>query len=90
MTSFAVIDFETTGLVPERIDRVVEAAVVLTASKRPDRGRTDDLGQSPSRHRGLAHSRDHRRGRAGVPDFRDIGDHLLGMLNGRAVSWHDS
>jgi DNA polymerase III epsilon subunit-like protein len=27
---FAVIDFETTGLVPERTDRVVEIGVVLT------------------------------------------------------------
>lgn len=27
---FAVIDFETTGLAPERTDRVVEVGVVLT------------------------------------------------------------
>jgi DNA polymerase-3 subunit epsilon len=27
--SFAVIDFETTGLVPERTDRVIEVGIVL-------------------------------------------------------------
>lgn len=30
MMPLAVIDFETTGLVPERADRVVEVGIVLT------------------------------------------------------------
>jgi DNA polymerase-3 subunit epsilon len=90
MTSFAVIDFETTGLVPEGTDRVVEVAVVLTDAE----GRIEDEWTTlvnPRRDIGASHI--HGITAADVvdaPDFGDIGDHLLGMLNGRAVSWYDS
>lgn len=88
--SFAVIDFETTGLVPERTDRVVEVGVVLT----------DDDGcielewttlVNPHRDVGASHIHGIPAGDVlDAPDFADISDYLLEMIGGRAVVAHNA
>ncbi|MGJ9422513.1 3'-5' exonuclease [Aeromicrobium sp. CF3.5] len=88
--SFAVIDVETTGLVPERSDRVVEIGVVLTDPL----GRIEwewsslinprrDIG--PTRIHGIA-----ARDVLAAPEFSDIADPLLDALRGRVVVAHNA
>ncbi len=87
---FAVIDFETTGLVPERTDRVVEVGIVLT----DDDGRIEEEWTTlvnPRRDIGASHI--HGITAADVldaPVFAEISDHVLGMLAGRVVVAHNS
>ena len=88
--TFAVIDFETTGLVPERTDRVVEVGVVLT----DDQGNTEHEWTTllnPGRDVGATHI--HGIAACDVvdaPRFADIADHLLSMLYGRVVVAHNA
>ncbi|MED5813439.1 exonuclease domain-containing protein [Mycolicibacterium sp. 050232] len=87
---FAVIDFETTGLVPERTDRVVEVGIVLT----DDRGRVEDEWTTLiNPHRDVGASHIHGISAADVldaPDFADISDHLLEMISGRVAVAHNA
>lgn len=87
---FAVIDFETTGLVPERTDRVIEVGIVLA----DDRGRIEhEWTTLVNPHRGVGASHVHRITAADVvaaPDFADVGDHILHLLTGRAVVAHNA
>lgn len=87
---FAVIDFETTGLVPEKHDRVVEVGVVLLDSAgglewewssliNPKR----DIG--PTRIHGIT-----AREVLDAPEFSDIADPLLDALRGRVVVAHNA
>jgi len=87
---FAVIDFETTGLVPERSDRAVEIGVVLA----------DDYGQiehewttliNPHRDVGATSIHGIRAGDViDAPDFVEISDYVIEMLRGRAVVAHNA
>lgn len=87
---FAVIDFETTGFVPERTDRVIEVGIVLA----DDRGRIEhEWTTLVNPHRGVGASHVHRITAADVadaPDFADVGDHILDLLGGRAVVAHNA
>lgn len=87
---YAVIDFETTGVVPERTDRVVEVGIVLT----DDTGRIEeewttlvnpnrDLG--PTNIHGIAAA-----DVADAPVFAEVSDHVLNMLDGRVVVAHNA
>lgn len=88
--SFAVIDFETTGLVPERTDRVVEIGVVLT----------DDYGRIEHEWTTLVNPRrdigaTHVHGIQGsdvvdAPEFGDVSDYLIEMLTGRTIVAHNA
>ncbi|QGH69517.1 DNA polymerase III subunit epsilon [Pseudactinotalea sp. HY158] len=91
MTSgFAVIDFETTGVVPERTDRVIEVGVVLAApSGRIEHEWTTLLNP----RRDLGPTRIHGVRAADVvdaPDFGDVADHLVELLRGRTVVAHNA
>lgn len=87
---FAVIDFETTGLVPERTDRVVEVGVVLT----DDDGRIEhEWATLVNPHRDLGATYIHGISAGDVldaPDFADIGDYLLEMFSGRVLVAHNA
>ncbi|MBP2450950.1 exonuclease domain-containing protein [Mycolicibacterium lutetiense] len=88
--SFAVIDFETTGLVPERTDRVVEVGVVLT----DDQGRIEHEWTTllnPHRDIGATHIHGIPAGDVmDAPDFGDVSDYLLEMLGGRVLVAHNA
>lgn len=88
--TFAVIDFETTGLVPERSDRVIEVGVVLTDGE----GNVEDEWTTlvnPRRDIGATHI--HGISASDVldaPEFADICDYLLEILSGRTVVAHNA
>ena len=90
MDGYAVLDFETTGFVPERSDRVVEVGVVLTDMN----GRPQDSWSTlinPKRDIGATHIH----GISGAdlldaPEFCDISDDLLGLVSGRALVAHNA
>lgn len=88
--SFAVIDFETTGFVPERTDRVVEVGIVLT----DDDGRIEDEWTTlvnPHRDVSAGHIHGIIAGDLlDAPDFSDISGHVLDMLTGRVVVAHNA
>lgn len=87
---FAVIDFETTGLLPERSDRVVEVGVVLA----DDEGRIEEEWTTlinPRRDIGATHIHGIRAiDVLDAPEFADISSHLLSMLAGRTVVAHNA
>lgn len=88
--AFAVIDFETTGLIPERNDRVVEVGLVLV----------DDNGQieqewttlvNPRRDVGATHIHGLRAGDLlDAPEFGDVADQILSLVTGRTVVAHNA
>lgn len=88
--SFAAIDFETTGFVPERTDRVVEVGIVLA----DDGGRIEQEWTTlvnPCRDVGASHI--HGITASDVldaPTFTDIGDSVLELLSGRVVVAHNA
>ncbi|MBS9534888.1 3'-5' exonuclease [Mycobacterium sp. M1] len=88
--AFAVIDFETTGFVPERTDRVIEVGVVLT----DDDGRVEcewTTLVNPGRSVGASHV--HRIAAADVvdaPEFATISGQLIELLRGRTVVAHNA
>lgn len=88
--SFAVIDFETTGFVPERTDRVVEVGIVLT----DDTGRIEDEWTTlvnPCRDVSTSHIHGIIAGDLlDAPEFADISGHVLDMLAGRVVVAHNA
>lgn len=86
----AVIDFETTGFVPERTDRVVEVGIVLT----DDDGRIENEWATlvnPHRDVSAGHIHGITAGELlDAPDFADISGRLLDMLTGRVVVAHNA
>lgn len=90
MSGFAVIDFETTGVVPERADRVVEVGVVLLDSA----GRREDAWTTlvnPMRDVGATHIH----GITGAelldaPRFEEVSDQLLDLVSNRVVVAHNA
>src|SRR5690625_97663 len=88
--SFAVIDFETTGFVPERTDRVVEVGIVLT----DDDGRIENEWATlvnPHRDVSAGHIHGITAGELlDAPDFADISGRVLDMLTGRVVVAHNA
>ncbi|OMB88077.1 exonuclease domain-containing protein [Mycolicibacterium conceptionense] len=88
--TYAVIDFETTGVVPERTDRVVEVGIVLTDGT----GRIEDEWTTlVNPHRDLGPTNIHGIVAADVADapvFAEISDHILAMLVGRIVVAHNA
>lgn len=88
--SFAVIDFETTGLVPERADRIVEVGIVLT----DDDGRIEDEWTTlvnPHRDVSAGHIHGITAGELlDAPDFADISGQVLDRLAGRVVVAHNA
>lgn len=88
--AFAVIDFETTGFVPERTDRVVEVGIVLT----DDQGVIEDEWATlinPRRDVGASHIHGISAGDLlDAPEFSDISGHVLDMLSGRTVVAHNA
>ncbi|MBE7324497.1 DNA polymerase III subunit epsilon [Nocardioides sp. Y6] len=87
---YAVIDFETTGLMPERSDRVLEVGVVLS----DDRGQVEHEWTTlvnPGRDVGAAHIHGIRAADVlDAPGFADITDHLLELVAGRTVVAHNA
>ncbi|WP_053385387.1 exonuclease domain-containing protein [Leucobacter celer] len=90
MSGFAVIDFETTGFVPERGDRVVEVGIVLL----DDSGQREDAWTTlvnPKRDVGASHVHGITAGELiDAPEFSEISDHLLRLVSGRAVVAHNA
>lgn len=88
--AFTVIDFETTGLVPERNDRVIEVGIVLV----------DDGGQierewttliNPRRDIGATHIHGLRGSDLlDAPEFGDVADQILNFAIGRTVVAHNA
>lgn len=88
--AFAVIDFETTGLVPERSDRVVEVAVVLVDHD----GRVEsEWATLVNPRRDVGATRIHGISAADLldaPEFNAIGDEILRLVEGRTVVAHNA
>lgn len=88
--SFAIIDFETTGVMPERGDRVVEIGVVLTDSG----GRVEHEWTTlvnPGRDIGASHIHGLRTvDLMDAPRFEDVCGHLLGLVGTRTVVAHNA
>ena len=88
--SFAVIDFETTGLVPERGDRVVEVGIVLVDLEGQKESEWTTL-INPGRDVGASHI--HGLTAADLldaPPFADVADYILELLAGRVVVAHNA
>lgn len=88
--AFAVIDFETTGFVPERADRVVEVGIVLT----DDEGCIEDEWTTlvnPHRDVSAGHIHGITAGELlDAPDFAAISDQVLELVSGRVVVAHNA
>lgn len=88
--SFAILDFETTGIMPERGDRVVEIGVVLMDGA----GQIEDEWTTlvnPGRDVGASHIHGLRAvDLVEAPAFDDVVDHLLGLLGGRSTVAHNA
>ncbi|HPU14154.1 MAG TPA: exonuclease domain-containing protein [Aeromicrobium sp.] len=88
--AFAVIDFETTGISPERGDRVTEVGLVLT----------DDFGAieyewstlvNPRRDVGASHIHGlTARDLLDAPTFDEIADDILELVAGRSITAHNA
>lgn len=90
MSGFAVVDFETTGFVPERSDRVVEVGVVLLDSA----GRKEEAWTTlvnPRRDIGASHIHGITASEVlDAPEFSEISDDLLELLAGRVAVAHNA
>ncbi|TFC01693.1 DNA polymerase III subunit epsilon [Cryobacterium adonitolivorans] len=87
---FAVIDFETTGLIPAHNDRVIELAVVHVSDRGLIEGRWETL-VNPGRD--LGRQDIHRIRAADVldaPTFAEIAPRLVELLRGRVVVAHNA
>ena len=88
--TFAVIDFETTGLMPERNDRVIEAGVVLVDSE----GKVEQEWTTlVNPHRDVGSTHIHRLCAGDLldaPEFADVADQILSFLAGRTVVAHNA
>ena len=77
MAGYAVIDFETTGFVPERRDRVVEIGIVLT----DEEGAIEDQWTTlinPRRDLGPTHIHGITTAQVlNAPEFSDVAPHVL-------------
>lgn len=87
---FAVIDFETTGLLPEYHHRAVEVAVVHVAPDGAVTGQWDtlinprrDLG--PQRIHGIS-----AKDVLGAPIFEEVAAQLIELLSGRVIVAHNA
>ncbi|WP_275574425.1 PolC-type DNA polymerase III, partial [Microbacterium sp. B19] len=87
---FAVIDFETTGLLPEYHHRAVEVAVVHVDPDGIVTGQWDtlinprrDLG--PQRIQGMS-----SKYIFGAPFFEEVASHLIEFLSGRVIIGHNA
>lgn len=87
---FAVVDIETTGLMPERNDRVIEIAVVLMDDKARIEQEWTTL-VNPRRDVGATHIHGICAGDIlDAPEFGDVADQFLGLITGRAVVAHNA
>ena len=86
---YAVLDFETTGVVA-KFDRVVEVAVVHVSPAGEITGAWDSL-VNPQRDMGAQHIHGIRaRDAAGAPTFAEIAPQLLELLDGRVLVAHNA
>lgn len=88
--TYAVIDFETTGLVPERGDRVVEVGIVLVdAFGNVERDWTTLV--NPQRDVGATHIHGLKAAELlDAPEFDEIADDVLDLVAGRVVVAHNA
>lgn len=87
---FAVIDFETTGLFPERHDRIVEVAVVHVNEIGRITGQWETL-VNPERDLGAQFIHGIRAADViDAPRFADIAGHLVELLDGRVIVAHNA
>lgn len=89
-TEFAVVDVETTGLFPERHDRIIEIAIVRVDS----RGETIDeyvTLVNPLRDIGPTHIHGiTARDVCNAPDFSEIGGDVMHRLAGSVFVGHNA
>ncbi|WAB82914.1 exonuclease domain-containing protein [Microcella daejeonensis] len=87
---FAVLDFETTGLFPERHDRVIEIGLVLLSPDGSEEGRFETVVH-PGRDLGPTHihgvTGEHV---ADAPRFEEIASSLLEVLGDRVIVAHNA
>lgn len=87
---FAVIDFETTGVVPERNDRIVEIGVVHVSPTGELEGEWETV-LNPGRDLGPTHIHGLRGSDVmNAPTFADIAPEFLGLLAGRILVAHNA
>lgn len=88
--SFAVIDFETTGFMPEKHDRVVEIGIVLTDGHGAVEHEWTTL-VNPRRDIGATHVHGLRASDLmDAPEFGDVAGHVLELVAGRTVVAHNA
>jgi len=88
--SFAVVDFETTGLMPDLNDRVIEVGIVLMNSEGIIEQEWTTLVNP---HRDVGATRVHglqAKDLLDAPDFGDIADQILSFVSGRTVVAHNA
>lgn len=87
---FAVIDLETTGLFPEKHDRIVEVAIVHVSPYGVVEGAWDTL-VNPMRDMGAQHIHGISAAAAArAPEFRAIAPSIAGLLRGRVPVAHNA
>lgn len=89
-SSFAVLDFETTGLSPAQADRIVQVAVLLVSPSGKMEGHWSSL-VNPGRDVGptFIHGITNK-DVATAPTYSEVHDHLMGLLSGRVVVAHNA
>jgi DNA polymerase-3 subunit epsilon len=90
MTGYTVIDFETTGLFPQKHDRVVEVGVVYLSDHGEQQGEWGTLVNpgrdvGPTRIHGIT-----ARDVLNAPTFKDLAPYLLRAINGRTIVAHNA
>lgn len=90
MSGYAVIDFETTGLFPQKHDRVVEIGVVLVDEQGEFEREWSSL-INPERDVGPTHIHGIRaRDVLGAPTFLDVAGDVLASVRGRTIVAHNA
>lgn len=90
MAGYAVIDLETTGLFPQKHDRVVEIGVVLL-DERGEFEREWSSLVNPERDIGPTHIHGIRaRDVLGAPTFRDLVGHVMDSVRSRTIVAHNA
>ena len=89
MTGYTVIDFETTGLFPQKHDRVVEIGVVYVSDDGEVQGEWSSL-VNPQRDIGPTHIHGiTAREVLSAPTFAELAPHVVQAVNGRTVVAHN-
>jgi DNA polymerase-3 subunit epsilon len=90
MTGYTVVDLETTGLFPQKHDRILEIGIVSVSE---DGDVLDEWSTLINPGRDVGPTNIHgitARDVLDAPTFRDVAGHVIGSLNGRTLVAHNA